>query len=163
MRDPLVDPTRESTVDIGRSGLGERQPLTLDICFVAAHHLPTIEGDALMPESIPLALAVGAVCFGLVIGWVAYRTIRRSKVAGLSDLATVIGAVGGGAVTGIFPEKSSLFGLYCIGLAVGFFGYLITAIMLAPKGESVNEWLGEPPGTRSAGGGNDDVVLPHLP
>jgi hypothetical protein len=115
-----------------------------------------------MPQSIPLALSVGAVCFGLVIGWVAYRTIRRSKVAGLSDLATVIGAVGGGAVTGLFPEKSSLFGLYCIGLAVGFFGYLVTAIMLAPKGESVNEWLGEPPG-RSVPGGSGDGGLPPLP
>jgi hypothetical protein len=129
--------------------------------------LATIEGEALMPESIPPALSVGAVCFGLVIGWVAYRTIRRSnKVAGLSDLATVIGAVGGGAVTGLFPEKSSLFGLYCIGLAVGFFGYLVTAMMLAPKGESVNEWLGEPPGTALHGGGGaagGGGVLPPLP
>jgi hypothetical protein len=67
----------------------------------------------------------GALCFGVVLGWIVYRTLRRtSDKVGLSDLATVLGAVGGGVVTGIF-DTPELFGWYSIGLAAGFFGYLI--------------------------------------
>jgi len=66
----------------------------------------------------------GAVCFGLVIGWVTYRTLRRQQNAALSDIAGVIGAVGGAAVTKLFGSPE-LFAGYCIGLAVGFFLYLI--------------------------------------
>jgi hypothetical protein len=68
---------------------------------------------------------IGAVCFGFVIGWIVYRTLRRSgEKSKVSDLATVIGAVGGGAVTALF-DTPELFGWYSIGLAVGFFLYMI--------------------------------------
>jgi uncharacterized membrane protein YeaQ/YmgE (transglycosylase-associated protein family) len=68
---------------------------------------------------------IGAICFGLVIGWVTYRTLRR-KVDGaaLGDIAGVIGAVGGAAITTLYKEKE-LFAAYSIGLAIGFFAYLI--------------------------------------
>jgi hypothetical protein len=67
---------------------------------------------------------IGSVCFGVVIGWVTYRTLARKEGgAAISDLAAVIGAVGGGVVLGIFDRGDS-FGWYAIGLAVGFFGYL---------------------------------------
>jgi len=67
----------------------------------------------------------GAVCFGLVVGWVVYRTLRRqADQTQLGDIATVIAAVGGGAVTGLF-DSATLFGWYAIGLAVGFFLYLV--------------------------------------
>lgn len=67
----------------------------------------------------------GAVCFGLVVGWIAYRTLRRTRQnAALSDIATVIGAVGGAAITSLFDSKT-LFGYYSIGLAAGFFLYLV--------------------------------------
>jgi hypothetical protein len=70
---------------------------------------------------------VGAFCFGLVIGWVTYRTLRRSgETVALSNIATVLGAVGGGAVTALFNTKE-LFAWYSIGLTVGFFLYLILA------------------------------------
>lgn len=88
----------------------------------------------------------GAGAFGLVVGWVTYRTLRRAKTTGLSDLATVIGAVGGAAITGLFPEQSAAFGAYGIGLAIGFFGYFVTSLILASRTEglsAVNEWLGE--------------------
>jgi NhaP-type Na+/H+ or K+/H+ antiporter len=94
----------------------------------------------------------GAALFGVVMGWVTYRTLRRSAVSGLSDIATVIGAVGGAAVTKLFPTETGVFGAYCIGLAFGFFAYLVTAMILASrtgKLSAVNEWLGENP----AGGG----------
>lgn len=59
---------------------------------------------------------VGAVCFGVMIGWVTYRTLRRTgETVAVSNIASVVGAVGGAAVTGMF--KGNLFGWYCIGLA----------------------------------------------
>ena len=67
----------------------------------------------------------GALVFGIVIGWVTYRTLRRTtETVGLSNIATVIGAVGGAAVTTRF-DSDELFGWYAIGLGVGFFAYLI--------------------------------------
>jgi uncharacterized membrane protein YeaQ/YmgE (transglycosylase-associated protein family) len=81
---------------------------------------------------------VGALCFGLVVGWVTYRTLRRSsEKVGLSNIATVIGAVGGAAVTGLFDDDD-LFGLYSIGLAIGFFAYVALALTVFKD----SEWLG---------------------
>lgn len=80
---------------------------------------------------------VGAVCFGVVVGWVTYRTLRRSgEGAAVSDIASVIGAVGGGAVTTVF-DSEQLFGWYSIGLAAGFFAYLILGHTLFKK----STWL----------------------
>src|SRR4051794_12502057 len=82
----------------------------------------------------------GAVLFGVVIGWVTYRTLRRSQAAvGLSDIATVIGAVGGGFVVQQFND-GAVFGFYALGLAVGFFGYLGLALVL--EGRKVAGWMG---------------------
>jgi uncharacterized membrane protein YeaQ/YmgE (transglycosylase-associated protein family) len=84
---------------------------------------------------------IGAICFGLVIGWVTYRTLRRREgTAALSDIATVIGAVGGAAVTALF-KSDVLFGLYCIGLAVGFFAYFGIGLGVFGK-DSANLWMG---------------------
>jgi hypothetical protein len=67
---------------------------------------------------------VGALLFGVVIGWITYRTlVRKEGGAQVSDIATVVAAVGGGAVTALF-SKPGLFGMYAIGLFIGFFGYL---------------------------------------
>ncbi len=74
----------------------------------------------------------GAFGFGLVIGWFLYfvNRYRRDDVT-FGDLTTVIGAVGGAAVTALFGDASpDLFGAYGIGLASGFFGYFIVLIML---------------------------------
>ena len=75
---------------------------------------------------------IGAICFGVVIGWITYRTLHlRKDDVGLSDVATVIGAVGGAAVTGLFKSEN-LFAAYCIGLAAGFFLFLIVANLFKP-------------------------------
>ena len=82
--------------------------------------------------------ALGAFCFGLVIGWVTYRTLRRREGnAALSDIATVIGAVGGGAVTAIWTGDQ--FAYYSIGLAVGFFLYYALGIIRARENE--DNWM----------------------
>ncbi|MGW0750224.1 hypothetical protein [Streptomyces sp. NPDC002587] len=73
---------------------------------------------------------VGSGCFGLVVGWIAYRTLRRSQGSRISDLVTVVAALGGGVVINArFPDPD-LFACYSFGLAVGFFGYLIVAGLL---------------------------------
>ena len=88
----------------------------------------------------------GALAFGFVVGWVTYRTIRRTKPNGLSDIATVIGAIGGAAIAKLFPAESAAFGYYGIGLAIGFMGYLIVSTVMAKAaGQPVDTWLGEPP------------------
>jgi len=81
---------------------------------------------------------LGALAFGVVVGWVTYRTLRRrGEVVALSDIAAVIGAVGGGWVTTQFSTPL-VFGWYCVGLFVGFFLYLILA---TTKLKDV-DWLG---------------------
>ena len=76
-------------------------------------------------EEVQDTAIAGSICFGLVIGWVTYRTLRRNtESAQLSDIATVIGAVRGAAVTTMFADPD-LFGGYCIGLAGGFFTYFV--------------------------------------
>ncbi len=85
----------------------------------------------------------GAACFGFVIGWVTYRTLRRtSGAAALSDIATVLGAVGGAAVTTLFRSED-LFASYSIGLAIGFIGYLILGALTSGR-EEFSKWMGEP-------------------
>ncbi len=85
---------------------------------------------------------IGALCFGLVVGWVTYRTLRRKgEATALADISAVIAAVGGAAVTALF-KVGDIFGAYCVGLAVGFFGYFIVNLILYGK-EGVADWLGK--------------------
>jgi|SRR5829696_995699 len=74
-----------------------------------------------------LVSAFGAWCFGVVVGWITYRTlVRKEGGANISDIAAVVAAVGGGVITNLFVAGTLLFGWYSIGLTVGFFGYLIS-------------------------------------
>ena len=69
-------------------------------------------------------LTIGAVCFGVMLGYITYRTlIRTTEHAAIGDLASVVGAVGGAAVTTLFGTKTDLFGWYAIGLIGGFAVY----------------------------------------
>lgn len=80
---------------------------------------------------------IGALCFGLVIGWVTYRTLRRTgETVAVSNIATVIGAVGGAAVAALYTKE--LFAWYSIGLALGFFMYLILGNTILKN----SPWLG---------------------
>ena len=94
-----------------------------------------------MPEVVaPVLNLVGALAFGLLTGWITSSILRRAKRDGLSDISTVIAAVGGAAVLGLFPKESGAFGIYAIGLAVGFWWYLRTAMK-----PGAPDWLGEAP------------------
>jgi NhaP-type Na+/H+ or K+/H+ antiporter len=111
-----------------------------------------------MPQEVVDVLTLlGALAFGIVIGWATYGTLRRAKRTGLTDLSTLIGAVAGAAVTSLFPAANGAFGAYCIGLALGFFYYLKRATT-----PGAPDWLGETPA--SAGGGSGGIVQkPGLP
>lgn len=90
----------------------------------------------------------GAIAFGLVIGWVASGILRRSKRDALSDISTVIAAIGGAAITGLFAKETGAFGAYSIGLALGFFVYIAMAVR-----PNSPDWLGEQPDARGGSGG----------
>lgn len=72
---------------------------------------------------------LGAVFFGITIGWMTYR-IRRFKAGtpGLSDLVAILGAIGGAAV--LVFKSDVLFGWYSIGLIIGFFAYFAVGLGL---------------------------------
>jgi hypothetical protein len=77
-------------------------------------------------------MSVGAACFGLAVGFITYRTLARTtdKTA-ITDLTAVIGAIGGGAVTGLFnPQHGDLFGWYSIGLASGLAVFFLLYLAL---------------------------------
>ncbi len=108
----------------------------------------------------------GAFGFGLVLGWFLYMVNRyRSGDVGLGDLTTVIGALGGAAVTKLFGDADgSLFGAYGMGLATGFFLYFLILVALVAQSKNFNSdffldgrrlKLGEneeiPAGTRPSG------------
>jgi len=75
-------------------------------------------------------LASGAFWFGVVIGYVTYRTLHHQEKSSVGDIAAVIGAIGGAVILKMFPAAGSTFNEYAIGLAAGFFGYLIISLCL---------------------------------
>lgn len=81
---------------------------------------------------------IGALCFGFVIGWITYRTLRRQgETVAVSNIATVIGAVGGAAVAALYTKE--VFAWYSIGLATGFFSYLVLGNTVFKN----TAWLGQ--------------------
>ena len=74
----------------------------------------------------------GAFAFGTVLGWFLYFTNRyRRGETQLSDVATLIGVIGGGAVTALFGDAgTALFGAYGVGLAAGFFAYFVVLVVM---------------------------------
>lgn len=90
----------------------------------------------------PMQLA-GACGFGMLIGWYVYYINRyRKGDVQFSDLSTVIGILGGGAVLALFPAKTDLFGAYGVGLAIGFFGYFIFLMVWVRISKNFNvDWF----------------------
>lgn len=79
----------------------------------------------------------GVLCFGLVIGWISHRTLRLSATPIiLSDVATIVEVVGSALVVALL-KSDVLFGLYAIGLILGFFVYFLVALQLYGKQDMV--------------------------
>jgi hypothetical protein len=94
-----------------------------------------------------ILMLLGALAFGVVIGWIAYFILRRAQTSAWSDLATIIGTLAGATILALFDPKGAMFGAYAIGLAVGFFAYYLAYQKIV--GESaIKEMLvkdGKPP------------------
>lgn len=68
----------------------------------------------------------GALVFGVVVGFITYRTlIRTADKTAVSDLATVLAAIGGAAVTSLYGADGNSFAWYAIGLPVGMAIYFV--------------------------------------
>src|SRR5690349_2510578 len=81
----------------------------------------------------------GPFWFGVVVGYITYRTLRHKAETGLGDIAAVIGAVGGAAVLKMFPTGTASFDSYAFGLATGFFVYLIISLLITwAKGPDIS-------------------------
>ena|SRR5579859_156670 len=81
----------------------------------------------------------GAFFFGLLLGWVFYRTLRlNAGVSGLAEIASIIGVLGGAAVLALF-RSDVLFGWYATGLLIGFVAYLILDLLLYSK-QQIQPW-----------------------
>ncbi|MGI5401407.1 hypothetical protein ACQEVG_18570 [Streptomyces sp. CA-135486] len=77
---------------------------------------------------------VGALLFGVVLGWFLYYVNRhRDDKIGLRDVGTLISTLGGGAMMSLFPDGGRLFGWYSIGVAAGFFAYLVVLLLTIRK------------------------------
>jgi hypothetical protein len=85
----------------------------------------------------------GAIGFGALIGWFVYyiNRYRKSDVQ-LSDVVTLIGAIGGAAVLALFPQGTDLFGAYGVGLGIGFFGYFVVLVVLVTRSTNfTTDWF----------------------
>lgn len=96
-----------------------------------------------MDEATTSLQIVGAGAFGFLIGWYIYYINRyRKDDVQLSDIVTLIGIIGGGAVLALFPAKSTLFGAYGIGLCAGFFFYLIVLSLMVRASDNFDkDWF----------------------
>jgi hypothetical protein len=83
----------------------------------------------------------GPLLFGVVVGWVTYRTSRRDgSHAHISDIAAVLSALGSTAVTGLVDRPA--IGWYLTGLFGGFFlFYLVHSILAEGKDKRISELL----------------------
>jgi hypothetical protein len=101
---------------------------------------------------------LGSGGIGVIIGWHVYMINRyRKGDVQLSDLVTLLGILGGGSITALFPARTDLFGAYGIGLFCGFFAYFIVLIFLVGKSDNFDsDWFLD--GRRRKLG--DDWVIP---
>jgi len=85
----------------------------------------------------------GAGAFGVLIGWFVYYINRyRKGTPQMSDIVTLIGVIGGGAILALFPAKSDLFGAYGLGLGIGFFAYFLVLVFLVGFSKNFNgDWF----------------------
>ena len=86
---------------------------------------------------------LGALGFGVLIGWFVYYINRyRKGDVQFSDLTTLVGIIGGGLVTHLFDDKTAVFGAYGIGLALGFFAYFFVLTFLVSRSDNfTSDWF----------------------
>lgn len=115
-------------------------------------------------------MVIGIFCFGAVLGWYFYYINRyRKGEVQVSDLVTVMGALGGGGVTALFGRDPAHLSTYGLGLAFGFFGYflmlLVLVLLTRQQGNFGLEFFLDgrrrlPDGTWSSGGDQRPMDVP---
>src|SRR5438067_134234 len=115
-----------------------------------------------MKETTSLFQEIGAGGFGAIVGWYLYFVNRyRTGAVQLSDLTSVIAAVGGAAVLTLFPAGTDLFAAYGIGLACGFFGYFLVLVVLVSVSDNFTvDWFLDGRRKRPAAGETTEGVAP---
>jgi len=110
-----------------------------------------------MEESASTLQLAGAAGFGALIGWYVYYINRyRKGNVQFSDLVTLIGILGGGAIIALFPARTDLFGAYGVGLFIGFFSYFIVLIILVAISKNFSvDWFLD---SRRKIPANDEIV-----
>jgi len=77
---------------------------------------------------------LGALLFGIVVGWITYRTLRRTgEGAAVSDIAAVISAVSNTTVPGLWANQTDnpdALSWYLIGLFFGFFVFYLVSLFV---------------------------------
>lgn len=87
-----------------------------------------------MEHGIVNFMTAGAFAFGVVVGWTTYFIMRRSQPSAISDIASIIGSLGGATILTLLGNaKEMLFAGYAIGLAVGFFAYFLVFLLIVGK------------------------------
>ena len=88
-------------------------------------------------------VGLGAVLFGLTVGWIAYRILRqRSGASWIQDLIALLGIIAGAAALALFRNEA-IFGWYAVGLVVGFFAYFAAGVILDGQ-KDVLPWRRKP-------------------
>jgi hypothetical protein len=83
-----------------------------------------------------MTVSIGMTCFGLLLGYITYRTlIRTVGKASIHDLTVVVAAIGGGAVTTLARPDTNAFGWYAIGLLTGFVAYAVVFALTHDKSD----------------------------
>jgi uncharacterized membrane protein YeaQ/YmgE (transglycosylase-associated protein family) len=73
---------------------------------------------------------LGAVFFGLTIGWIAHQILRRKSGAlWIQDLIALLGIIAGAAALALFRNEA-IFGWYAVGLVVGFLASFVAGVIL---------------------------------
>ena len=103
-----------------------------------------------------MTISIGAVCFGIVVGFITYRTLVFKEGASIGDISAVVGAVGGGVVT-VWSDQggSDSFAWYSIGLLGGVLLYYLHT-SLRGTAEHKEKLSGTPGGTGLPAPGDED-------
>jgi hypothetical protein len=81
--------------------------ITIFIGVMVVVVVSVVLGTTFLGEGV---INFGALCFGPVVGWITYRTlVRQEGGANISDITSVVAAIGGGALTRLFGTATVLF------------------------------------------------------
>jgi hypothetical protein len=79
-------------------------------------------------EPGPLIAAFGAICLGIVVGWLVRYILYRLRAFTPKTLAAILSVVFGGGILRLLGADVTMLGLYIIGVLLGFAVYTALAL-----------------------------------